>query len=119
MTKTLDIQLRYRPTQQQLNAVACLHKVQQDTEKYTGAWTIADTVRFLLSLPYVANDYPIDLSRVPAKTVNASKAFVESLSPAYAKENKCAHLYRLLSSGLVQMGYLKVTQEKKQGKKDD
>ena len=112
MTKILSIQLRYRPTQQQLDAIADLHKIQQRTQVYTGEWTIADTVRDLLSRPFVESNYPIDIRRVPSKTVNASKAFVESLSPALDKESSCAHLYRLLSSGLVQMGYLEVTQEK-------
>ena len=106
MTKTLSIQLRYRPTQEQLDAIAHLHKIQQRTQVYTGEWTIADTVRFLISLPFVANNYPANIRRVPSKTVNASKAFVESLSPAKDKEPSCTHLYRLLSSGLVQAGYL-------------
>ena len=109
MTKTLDIQLRYRPTQQQLDAIASLHKFQQGTETYTGEWTTSDTVRGVLNLPFISNNYPTKTKRVSSsKTVNASKAFVEGLSPAYAKESKCAHLYRLLSSGLVQMGYLEV-----------
>jgi len=116
--KTLDIQLRYRPTQQQLDAIAHLHKVQQRTEAYTGEWTIADTVRFLISLPYVANAYPANIRRVAAsKTVNASRQFIECLSPAMAQEPKATHLYRLLSSGLVQMGYLEA--EKTKEKNDE
>ena len=106
MTKTLSIQLRYRPTQKQLDAIAHLHKIQQRTQIYTGEWTIADTVRGLLLLPFVESNYPINIRRMPSKTVNASKSFVESLSPARDKESSCAHLYRLLSSGLVQEGYL-------------
>ena len=117
MTKTLDIKLRYRPTQEQLTAIEHFHKIQQRTEVYAGEWTIADTVRYLLSRPFVANDYPVDIQRVPSKTVNGSRSFVESLSPAMDKESSCAHLYRLLSSGLVQMGYLKVTQVNKQREK--
>ena len=117
MTKTLDIKLRYRPTQDQLTAIAHFHKIQQRTEAYAGEWTIANTVRYLLSLPFVANDYPVNIRRVPSKTVNGSKAFVESLSPAMAKESSCAHLYRLLSSGLVQMGYLEVDEVNKQREK--
>ena len=106
MTKTFSIQLRYRPTQQQLDAIAHLHIIQQRTQIYTGEWTTADTVRGLLSRPFIESHYPIDIRRVPSKTVNASKAFVESLSPAKDKEPSCTHLYRLLSSGLVQAGYL-------------
>ena len=106
MTKVLSIQLRYRPTQQQLDAIADLHKIQQRTQVYTGEWTIADTVRGLLSRPFIESNYPIDIRRMPSKTVNASKSFVESLSPARDKEPSCTHLYRLLSSGLVQEGYL-------------
>ena len=117
MTSNLSIKLRYRPTQDQLDAIEHLHEFQQRTESYEGEWTIANTVRYLLSLPYVANDYPVDIRRVPSKTVNGSRAFVESLSPAMDKESSCAHLYRLLSSGLVQMGYLKVNQENKQGER--
>ena len=117
MTKTLDMRLRYRPTQDQLDAIEHFHKIQQRTETYAGEWTVADTVRFLLGLPYVANDYPVDIRRVPSKTVNGSRAFVESLSPAIDKESSCAHLYRLLSSGLVQMGYLKVDESAPIGKK--
>ena len=116
MTSNLSIKLRYRPTQDQLTAIEHFHKIQQRTETYAGEWTIANTVRYLLSLPYVANDYPVNIRRVPSKTVNGSKSFVESLSPAMDKESSCAHLYRLLSSGLVQMGYLKM-KENKQGEK--
>lgn len=109
MTRNLDIKLRYRPTQQQLDAIAQLHKIQQRTETYSGEWTIANTVRDLISLPFVANNYPANIRRVAAsKTLNVSKAFIESLSPARDKEPKATHFYRLLSSGLVQMGYLKV-----------
>lgn len=117
MTSNLSIKLRYRPTQDQLDAIEHLHKVQQRTKTYAGEWTVADTVRYLLSLPFVANDYPVDIRRVPSKTVNGSRAFVESLSPAMDKESSCAHLYRLLSSGLVQMGYLKVDESAPIGKK--
>ena len=109
MTKTFSIQLRYRPTQEQLDAIADLHKIQQRTQIYTGKLTTADTVRGLLSRPFIESHYPIDIRRVPSKTVNASKAFVESLSPARDKEPSCTHLYRLLSSGLVQEGYLGAT----------
>ena len=109
MTKTLDIKLRYRPTQEQLDAIAHLHKIQQSTESYSGEWAIADTVRDLISRPLVANNYPANIKRVSAsKTLNVSKQFLESLSPAYDKEPKATHFYRLLSSGLVQMGYLKM-----------
>ena len=109
MTRNLDIKLRYRPTQAQLDAIDHLHKIQQRTEAYNGEWTIANTLRFLISCPYVKNNYPAGVKRVSAsKTLNASQAFIESLSPAYPKEPKATHFYRLLSSGLVQMGYLKV-----------
>ena len=109
MTRNLDIKLRYRPTQQQLDAIAHLHKIQQRTKAYSGEWTIADTVRDLISRPFVANNYPTDIKRVAdSKTLNCSKAFIESLSPAMDKERMGTHFYRLLSSGLVQMGYLKM-----------
>ena len=108
MTKTLSIQLRYRPTQQQLDAIADLHELQQRTEAYSGEWTIADTVRGLLLRPFVESNYPVNIKRVAAsKTLNVSQSFIESLSLAYPKEPKATHFYRLLSSGLVQMGYLK------------
>lgn len=109
MTRNLEIKLRYRPTQSQLDAIADLHEFQQRTESYSGEWTIADTIRFLISRPYVKNNYHTGIKRVAAsKTLNVSQSFIESLSPAYAKESKAAHFYRLLSSGLVQMGYLKM-----------
>mgnify|MGYP000400253591 FL=1 len=118
MTRNLDIKLRYRPTQEQLDAIAHFHKIQQRTEAYSGEWTTSATVRDLISRPFVANNYPANIPRVAAsKTLNVSKAFLESLSPAMDKEPPATHLYRLLSSGLVQMGYLKVTQENKQGEK--
>ena len=108
MTSNLNIKWRYRPTQQQLDAIDRLHQIQQRTESYEGEWTIADTVRALLSRPFVKNDYPIDIRRVAgSKTLNVSKRFTERLSPAYEKESGCAYFYRLLSSGLVQAGYLK------------
>jgi len=120
MTKSLDIQLRYRPTQEQLDAIAALHKIQQDTEIYTGEWTIADTVRFLISRPFVANAYPANIRRVAAsKSLNVSRQFIEGLSPAIAKEPKATHFYRLLSSGLVQMGYLEVNEVKTTKEKND
>ena len=109
MTKTRDIRLRYRPTQEQLDAIAHLHKSQQRTEVYSGKWTTFDTVRDIISRPFVANNYPANIKRVAAsKTLNVSKAFLESLSPALDKEPPATHFYRLLSSGLVQMGYLKM-----------
>ena len=109
MTRSLDIKLRYRPTQEQVDAIAHLHEFQQRTEAYSGEWTIADTVRDLISLPFVANNYPANIRRVAAsKTLNVSKAFIESLAPAMDKEPPATHFYRLLSSGLVQMGYLKM-----------
>ena len=115
MARNLDIKLRYRPTQDQLTAIAHLHKIQQRTEAYAGEWTIADTVRFLISRPFVANNYPANIPRVAAsKTLNVSKQFIESLSPAMDKEPPATHLYRLLSSGLVQMGYLKVDEAQEQ-----
>ena len=114
MTRNLDIKLRYRPTQEQLDAIAHLHKIQQRTEAYAGEWTIANTVRDLISRPFVPNDYPTNIKRVAAsKTLNVSKAFIESLSPAMDKEPSATHFYRLLSSGLVQMGYLGVDERNK------
>ena len=119
MTRTLDIKLRYRPTQEQLDAIADLHKFQQRTEAYSGKWTPSDTVRDLISRPFVANNYPANIPRVAAsKTLNVSKAFIESLSPAMDKERIGTHFYRLLSSGLVQMGYLRVTQEEEKTTKE-
>ena len=120
MTRNLDIKLRYRPTQAQLDAIADLHEFQQRTEAYSGEWTIANTVRDLISLPFVANAYPANIRRVAAsKTLNVSKAFIEGLSPALDKEPPATHFYRLLSSGLVQMGYLETTQVKITKEKDD
>lgn len=107
MTSKLDIKLRYFPTQRQWDAITDLHKIQQTTEEYSGKWLVADTVRSLLELPEVANDYPTRIKRLPLKTVNASKHFVKCLSPAFPDESGCAHIYRLLTSGLIQMGYLK------------
>lgn len=108
MTRKLDIKLRYRPTQEQLDAIKHLHKIQQRTGSYAGEWTTADTARDVISRPFVANNYPANIKRVAdSKTLNVSQSFLESLSPAYPKEPKATHFYRLLSSGLVQMGYLK------------
>ena len=107
MTSKLDIKLRYFPTQRQWDAISDLHKIQQATEKYSGKWLIADTVRYLIDLPYVANNYPTKIRRLPLKTVNASRHFIKSMSPAMTDESGCAHIYRLLTSGLIQMGYLK------------
>ena len=120
MTRSLDIKLRYRPTQEQLDAIAHLHKIQQRTKAYAGEWTIADTVRDLIIRPFVANAYPANIPRVAAsKTLNVSKAFIESLSPAIDKEPPATHFYRLLSSGLVQMGYLKVDETAPVGANDN
>lgn len=107
MTSKLDIKLRYFPTQRQWDAIADLHKIQQATEEYSGKWLVADTVRYLIDLPYVANNYPTKIRRLPLKTVNASRHFIKSMSPALTDESGCAHIYRLLTSGLIQMGYLK------------
>ena len=107
MTSKLDIKLRYFPTRRQWDAITDLHKIQQTTEEYSGKWLVADTVRYLIDLPYVANDYPRYIKRLPLKTVNASKYFIKSMSPAFPDESGCAHIYRLLTSGLIQMGYLK------------
>ena len=107
MTSKLDIKLRYFPTRRQLDAITDLHKIQQATEEYSGKWLPADTVRSLLELPFVANNYPTSIKRLPLKTVNASKYFVQNMSPTFPGESGCAHIYRLLTSGLIQMGYLK------------
>ena len=114
MTSKLDIKLRYFPTQRQWDAITDLHKIQQVTEEYSGKWLPADTVRFLLELDFVPNNYPTNIKRLPLKTVNASKYFVQSMSPAFTGESGCAHIYRLLTSGLIQMGYLKADEPMQQ-----
>lgn len=107
MTSKLDIKLRYFPSRRQWEAIADLHKSQQTTEEYSGKWLVADTVRSLIEMPYVANDYPRYIKRLPLKTVNASRQFIKYMSPALPDESGCAHIYRLLTSGLIQKGYLK------------
>ena len=107
MTSKLDVKLRYFPTQRQWDAISDLHKMQQATEEYSGKWLVADTVRSLIEMPYVANNYPKYIKRLSLKTVNASKYFIKDMSPALPDESGCAHIYRLLTSGLIQMGYLK------------
>lgn len=107
MTSKLDVKLRYFPTQRQWDAISDLHKIQQATEEYSGKWLVADTVRSLIEMPYVASNYPKYIKRLSLKTVNASKYFIKDMSPAFPDESGCAHIYRLLTSGLIQMGYLK------------
>lgn len=111
MTSKLSIKMRYFPTQRQWDAIRDLNMQQRLAGEYEGAWLISDTVRYLISLPYVPNNYPTKVNRLSLKTVNVSKAFKSSLFPAYNEESGCAYVNRLLTSGLLQEGYLKANEE--------
>lgn len=111
MSSKLSVKLRYFPTARQWDAIKDLNEAQRLTGDYEGAWLISDTVRYLISLPYVANDYPTRVKRLPLKTVNVSKSFQKSLPPIQPEESGCAYVSRLLTSGLIQEGYLKADEE--------
>lgn len=108
MASTLNLKLRFFPTARQWEAIKDLCQEQQQSGAYKGKWLIADTVRYLISIPYVENSYPIKIKKLPIKTVNVSQSMLDALSPPLDGENGCAYVYRLLTSGLIQEGYLKV-----------
>lgn len=85
------------------------------TETYVGKWTNADTLRYLLMMPYVTHNYPsTKIKRHTLKAVNVTSEQFDRLleiNPQLDGESGCGYAYRLIASGLIQLGYLTVDSE--------
>lgn len=111
MTALNTIKLSYRPTARQQEAIEALTVDLSVKETYTGKWLKSDTVRYLLKTPYVPNNYPSNgIARSTLKSVTLSKEQYEAIlvsSPKLEGESNLAYTERLITSALIQHGYLK------------
>lgn len=112
--------ITYRPTKAIFDAIqkATLdYKLAHESEN-SGVWLIADTIRYLITIPYKPNKYKYSNNRMTAKGVNVSdleyKRLIEN-SPLFDREPNTVHILRALVSALVQEGYLSESQLSENG----
>lgn len=108
MTNLRSIKLSFKPTAKIMEAVDHLTEKLRSTETYTGKWLTADTIRYLLHKPYVEHSYPKNIRRATVRSVNMSDEDISKMSPMLDEDynSKCAWVFRLICSGLIQEGYL-------------
>lgn len=107
--------ITYRPTKAIFDAIQKVtldYKLAHESEK-SGVWLIADTIRYLITIPYKPNSYKYSSNRMTAKGVNVSDLEYQSLhkiSPRFDREPNTVHILRVIVSALAQEGYLSESQ---------
>lgn len=119
MTQLTDY-LQLRPTKKVNEALTEATAQLAKTQVYSGKWTKTDTLRYLIAMDYKAHNYPSkNIAREPLRNIKLSdedywSAIAKKLDPS---ESNSGLTYRLVVSGLIQMGFLSV--DKRQAKPFD
>ena len=83
-------------------------------QTYKGTWTLTDTIRRLMQLPYVRHKFTDGSVYIPGVNsfVRFTAAENKSLAPKRTGEPDSHWGRRLISSGLIREGYLKADSAK-------
>lgn len=107
--------IAFKPTKIMWEAIEKLTIELSKTEIYVGKWSKSDTLRYLLMMPYVPHSYPsTKIKRFKLVAVNVTSEQYDQLikvNPKLEDESGCGYAYRLITSGLIQLGYLTVESE--------
>lgn len=107
--------LQLNPTKLVSDAIAEATVSLSQSESYSGVWANTDTIRYLLFTPYKPHNYPTkNLAKVGLRNIRMSEAdFDEIVSKKLEPtESNSALTYRLVVSGLIQLGFLDVKKRK-------